>query len=405
MGVTPRRAGFAVLVLAAVLLPLRRPKPGVAIQPSDDRSRRLGSLVRRESDAMYLYTALELRDTALSVIARASVATPAPQVFMVGFPAGASDAGPQAVVASLWKRIGSTDSGVHTAIVIYNSDASRSRHYQGTLTTERNGRTWCIAMASGSTTRTGQVQFGEHWLRQTLAPCTFLAAFGVPGAGVRSWLAATDYSSIQSDSWLTQPGNPIDQLGPWPGWNSDDIREFSTLPVLIRALGSLDFTSLLIPPYSMGATGLQCIVGEAPACVQAVLHPAMKPRSKTGFPPDLTVPSWMTIPDTVTVTTVRPAMSSLASAMVTDHDRPRFRRFWQSNQPVEQAFQDAFGESLGDWTARWAAREWEASFLAKYRGPRILLGVTLEPTWPFVVIAWTGVALLIASWVARRRTA
>jgi len=72
---------------------------------------------------------------------------------------------------------------------------------------------------------------------------------------------------------------------------------------------------------------------------------------------------------------------------------------------VEQAFQDAFGESLGDWTARWAAREWEASFLAKYRGPRILLGVTLEPTWPFVVIAWTGVALLIASWVARRRTA
>lgn len=405
MGVTPRRAGFAVLVLAAVLLPLRRPKSDTAIQPVNDRSRRLGSLFNREFAATSLYTALELRDTALGVIARASVATPAPQVFLVGFPAGASEPAAEALVARLWKKIGPTDSSVHTAVVIYNSDGYRSRHYQGTLTTLRNGRTWCAAIASGSTTRTGSIQFGEHWLRQALAPCTFLAAFGLPGAGVRSWLAATDYSSIQSDSWLTHPGGDIDQLGPWPGWNSDEMREFSTLPVLIRALGSLDFTALLIPPYSMGATGLQCIVGEGPACVQAVLHPAMKPRSKTGFPPELTVPSWLTIPDTVTVSTVRPAMASLASAMVTDHDRTRFRRFWQSDRPVEQAFQDAFGESLGDWTARWAAREWEASFFARYRGAQILLGVTLEPSWPFVAIAWTGVALLIAFWVARRRTA
>ena len=195
MGVTPRRAGFAVLVLAAVLLPFRRPKPDAVIQPVNDRGRRLGSLVNRESDATYLYTALELRDTALSVIARDTGASPVPRVFMVGFPRGASGAGPEALAAGLWQKIGPTDSGVHTAIVIYNSDTFRSRHYQGTLTTQRNGRTWCIAIASGSTTRTGGVQFGEHWLRQTLAPCAFLAAFGLQGAGVRSWLAATANAS------------------------------------------------------------------------------------------------------------------------------------------------------------------------------------------------------------------
>jgi hypothetical protein len=405
MGVTPRRGGFAALVLAAVLLPLRQPKPVAANQPVDDRSLRLASLLNREFEATYLYTAIELRDTALSVIARDNGETPIPRVFMVGFPRGAGEAGPQALAADLWKRIGPADSSVHTAIVVYNSDGYRSRHYQGTLTTQRNGRTWCIAIVSGSTTRTGGVQFGEHWLRQTLAPCTFLAAFGLPGAGVGSWLAATDDQAIQSDAWLTHPRGDTDRLGPWERWNGDDMRGFSTRPFLIRALGSLDFTSLLVPPYSMGATGLQCLVGEGHACVQAVLHPTIKPRGTSKFPPDLTVPSWLTIPDTVTVTTVRPAMPSLAAAMVTDHDRTRFRRFWKSDRPVELAFQDAFGESLGDWTARWAAREWQASFLAKYRGPQILLGVTLEPSWPFVVIAWTGAALLIASWVARRRTA
>jgi hypothetical protein len=404
MGVTPRRAGFAALVLAAVLLPFRRPTTEAAIQPVDDRSRRLGSLVNREFEATYLYTALELRDSALSVIARDNGATPAPRVFMVGFPGGASEAGPEALAAGLWKKIGPTDSNVHTAIVIYNSDGYRTRHYQGTLTTLRNGRTWCIAIASGSTTRTGGVQFGEHWLRQTLAPCTFLSAFGTPGAGVGSWLAATDYNAIQSDSWLTHPRD-TDGLGPWEAWNGNDGRAFSTRPVLIRALGMLDFTSLLVPPYSIGATGLQCLAGEGPACGRAVLHPTIKPRGDSEFPPDLTVPSWMTAPDTVTVTTVRPAMPSLGSAMVTDHDRTRFRRFWKSDLPVDQAFQDAFGESLGAWTARWAAREWQASFLAKYRGPEILLGVTLDRSWAFLVMAWSGVALLAAAWVARRRTA
>jgi hypothetical protein len=190
-------------------------------------------------------------------------------------------------------------------------------------------------------------------------------------------------------------------------WYQADMSWISRPPFLLRALGSLDFTTLLIPPYAFGATGLQCITGDEPACTRAVLHPATQLPGNPEFPAVLTVSAGTASLDTITLGTVRPPVASYVSAMVTDHDRTRFRQFWKSNRPIEAAFQDAFGEPLGAWTARWATREWGASYFAKYRGrgSEIVLGVTLDPTWPLVMIAWSGAALLVASSIARRRTA
>lgn len=404
MGVTPRRVAFAALVLASVLLPLRGPYRYDIAPPVDDRGQRLSSLTMRERSATYLWSALEFRDSALRVIASDDGVNRPPRIALHGFPAGASDPEADALVAGIWKRIGLTDSSVRMAIIVSNSDQPHSNHYIGTLITRRDGRTWCVAAGVGSL-MAGHVQIWKHYLESAIAPCTFLAAFGLPGDGVRSWLETTRYAPVQSDSWLSGRKDITDRQGPWLDWDQADIRWILRPPLLLRVLGSLDFTTLLMPPYGFGATGLQCITGDRAACRRAVMHPAIQLPGNTEFPADLTVSTWTADLDTITLGTVRPPVPSLASAMVTEHDRSRFRRFWKSDRPVDQAFQDAFGESLGAWTARWAAREWQASFLAKYRGPEILLGVTLDRSWPFLVMAWSGVAVLVASWVARRRTA
>jgi hypothetical protein len=405
MGVTLRRVGFGVLTLTAVLLPLRGRKPERTVQPVDDRSEKLLSLVQREHSATYLWSALETRDIALTVIKSDAAANRPPQVVMRGFPAGLRAPETEALVTGIWKRIGPTDSTVRTAVVVYNSDPYRSQHYLGTLITRQDGKTWCVAITSASVTHNGGLQVWQHWLAQALGPCTFLAAFGIPGSGVASWLAATRYAPAQSDDWLARPKDFTLGLGPWAQWDQGDMRSVTRLPLLIRAAGSLDFSSVLTPPYEIGTTGLRCIVGEASACTRAVLHSTLKTPRDGDLPTDLTVPNWVAEPDTITVTTVRPPIPSLMSAMVTDHDRARFRHFWRSDRPVDEAFRDAFGESLGAWTARWAAREWQGSFQAKYRGTEILLGVTLQASWPLLVIVWNGVALLVAASVARRRTA
>jgi hypothetical protein len=185
----------------------------------------------------------------------------------------------------------------------------------------------------------GHVQIWKHQLESAIAPCTFLAAFGLPGEGVGSWLAATRYAPVQSDYWLS--GHEGLRQGPWMSWYQIDMSWIPRPPLLLRVLGSLNFATLLIPPYGFGATGLECIAGDGAACDRAVMHPSIPMPGNTEFPADLTVSTWMEAPDKTTLGTVRPPVPSLVSAIITDHDRTQFRLFWKSDRPVDQAFQEA----------------------------------------------------------------
>ena len=392
---------LSALALAAVLLPMRKPSEHTDEPAVDDRSQRLFSLVRRQHAATELWSALDIRDTALAAIAGSDANGTAPLVFFRGFEPGLRDSTVDQEASTLWRRMGPLDSTVRTAVIIYNSEPYRFWNYEGTLITERGGHSWCVAITSASQMRNGALRVWHNSLDRALAPCTFYAAFGAPGPAVGAWLARTGELPIQAADWLTRPKGNASGEGPWERAYSDPIRPVKIPPVLIRLLGSLDFTSLMRPPYEFGDAGLACLVGRQTACTHAVLDYAARPLA--GFPSDLTPGTGQ--PDTaVTLATVRAPAPSLVSAMVTDHDRASFQRFWSSAHPVEEAFQGAFGESLGAWTARWAQREWRASFRAKFGGPDIKLGVTLQPIWPLVVIAWGGVALFVAATVARRRT-
>jgi hypothetical protein len=399
MGLMPKVA-FGALALAAVLLPLRKPGEHEPEPSADDRSQRLFALRREYTVATRLWSALEVRDTVLSLIASSGAVGTAPTVVFHGFAPGLRDSSVDHEVAALWRRIGPPDSTVRTAVIVNNSEPYRFDEYDGTLIAERSGHTWCVAITSASRMANGSLRVWHSSLDRALAPCTFLAAFGVPGPGVGAWLAQTGDLPIQSLDWLSRPKGNASGEGPWERWYADNPTGPNAPPLLIRLLGSLDFTSIMTPPYEFGDAGVACLVGRETACTHAVLGYSARPLGE--FPTDLT--PIVRQADTVTLATVRPPMPSLASAMLTDHDRASFQRFWTSAHPVEEAFRSAFGESLGAWTARWAQREWRASFRAKFGGPDIKLGVTLKPAWPLLVMAWGAVALLIAASVARRRT-
>jgi hypothetical protein len=221
---------------------------------------------------------------------------------------------------------------------------------------------------------------------------------------MQAWLDTTRYVSIRSNNWLTRPRGFHEEEGPWVWYDASGlIDRGSDLMSLMSPIGVADVAVVLTPTYAYGAAGLRCIVGNEEACRRSVLHPAVASQLRAQLPADLTLSRWMAMPDSVDLGTLRPPVPTFISTMVLEFGRERFKRFWQSDRPFEQAFEESFGESLGHYTARWAREEWLASSRAKYRGNYLELGVTLRPGDLLVCAAWSLVALLIASMVARRR--
>jgi len=406
MGIVVKRIGFGALVLAAVLLPLRKEAVVNTTQAAVARVRRVDSLEMLRYQAHYRWTAFALRDSAMAMLAVGQASTDRPSISFRGFAGAPKNGEADTIVAALWQRIGPTNPNVRSAVLIYNIHAYDRPAYQGALITENGGHTECVAVTPSDADGDGRPRLWHHDLSQALAPCTLLAAFGAPGAGVATWLAATRFNAARSNGWLAREPFPSRQ-GPWVPWLDVDLRRIwdNDLLMWMVRTGTLDVALLMRPPYAFGASGLRCIVGDQGSCVTSVLHPATAWPSATEIPADLTLSAEQASPDSITVGTVRPPQYNMVAALIADYGRARFQKFWSSAQPFEIAFHEAFGETLGAWTARWAKREWLASFEAQYRSPNIVLGVTLQPSWLLLVAGWTALALALAASVARRRTA
>jgi len=84
---------------------------------------------------------------------------------------------------------------------------------------------------------------------------------------------------------------------------------------------------------------------------------------------------------------------SFLADLIRVQGRDRFRAFWRSDLPVDQAFQAAYGESIGDWTYRWAV----ARYGTYAPGPTVSIATVL-------LAVSTALALLaFAATVAGRR--
>ena len=408
MGVTAKRLALAALALGALLLPFRKISPPSKVGEDELEGRYL-ALTQELRDARARWTALVARDSLLATLPALARAGSGAHVHLGGFPQQTNSEEVANRLASEWKELGPTDSSVSTALYVYDVKQEPSQilwgSYWGNLITEREHGIVCITIVPGERTSDGQLKVGTELLSTATAPCALLLAFGKPGAHVAAWLDTTRYLSARSNAWFLAEGSHEFEGGPWEWfW---DIRAYTLRryrPVLqLPLLGEFLIAEQLAPPYRFGGPGIRCIVGDETACQRSVLHSGLMLAHDPGVPRDLTVGITLLTPDSVTLTTPRPAKASFLSDLIKDKGRARFRTFWKSDLSFEESFRAAFGESLGHWTGRWARARWDESWEAHYGGATIRLGTTLSSSWPLIVITWTALALAAVAWTAQRK--
>jgi hypothetical protein len=404
-----RRAGLAALTLAALLLPLwNRTRPAGGTDAGVvDRSDELDSLDAREYDAVGRWTQLAQRDSALAYLGRLQPDGPVPQVVLQGFATTVSPNDIQAVTTSLWKRIGAVDTSLHVAVIVQNDTTNQVGRfswgwYHGAVFATRGGARWCLAVLTGYIRR-GEMTVSDGALELATAPCVLHAAFGPPGAAVQQWLTATRYQGARSNRWLVPAP---DEFGPWERLYSSMRQQLprNAFFAIAEETGTLDLAGLLRPPYEYGADGVRCLNGDNRACSDMVLHPAVTTWPAARIPVDITMERTSAADPSVTFATVRGPRQTFVAGLISQYGRERFQRFWSSQQPIEVAFQDAFGESLGAGVARWAHGEWLKTHDAEFRSATILTGATLRPLWVLLLALYSGLAVLISTAVARRRS-
>jgi hypothetical protein len=409
MDVNLKRVGFGALLAAAVLLPLRKSATVVAVRTTNEQSARYDTLLSRYHTAHLAWSAFDLRDSAIALLARIPDSTTRPVVAWRGFGDATNSAMADSLIEHFWRRIGAMHPSVRTAVMVYNAQRYPMPRYEGALVRREGGTISCVAIVPGHLKSDGQLFVSDYELDGPIAPCALIAAFGAPGTGVGDWLAETRFAAAQSNRWLLPHAGPDDWHGgaPWVQW-LNSTKEYGWadgIPRWVTTVGALDVGTGAMLPYDMGGAALHCIAGERADCVTGVLHSALRFPAPVVMPSDLTQGVRRSLQDAVTVETVRPPSPGFTSALITTFGRDKFQRFWSSELPFEQAFQAAFGESLGSWTARWSRASWQTSGEARYMSANVTLGVTLKPSWLLLSAVWSIVAVAIAGRVAQRRTA
>ena len=159
--------------------------------------------------------------------------------------------------------------------------------------------------------------------------CGFYAVFGLPGAPMREWLAATSYRFARRSDW-SAPRAP-----------------------------AIDATSR----YTLGEAAGRCLTGESIGCAEALrvgessMTPARPPGDRLASVLDAALPSGPGAP----TRTLGDAEGQLLADAVRAVGPERFVRFWQSGSTPQAAFVSVSGVTLELWTQRWLARTYGAA--------------------------------------------
>jgi len=284
---------------------------------------------------------------------------------------------------TVWRDLGLSVSKVGVGVVV---DFWRTRSTSteqtpkagigaaGHLLPDSTDRTTCVALIPAwywhwtATLRTSSVpgrnQQVEDWLREGLGPCAFIAAWGVPGPAVRRWLARRNYD-----------------LAAFPSWDREWSMPSQWVSVRFPRVENATPTWWWPAVYGHPIAAIGCLAGRATSCRTAVLSDSA-PRLLTGDP------GWW----------VRNERLVLGSRYLGDVAREvgheRFRRFWNSPEPVDTALAAALRMPIGAWTERWERRF----------APRLPLGAA-APLGASVLGILLGAAavVLVARGAARRQ--
>ena len=234
---------------------------------------------------------------------------------------------------------------------------------------EATAGTRCVSLVRLTGTSPAHVEaLGRQSL---LGVCGFFAAFGLPGAANRDWLAATGYRVARRSDWHIA-------LAP--------------------------FTDAAAV-YGLGAAGSQCLTGEPGACLVAV-GATGSTRSQRGqatraeFVLDGTAAFGGG--DQMRAGSLGTVEVELLMSAVREFGPERFARFWSSSAPPDAAFATATGVALDMWVQRWMVRSFGT--LPERPTPRVSRIIWLIASAPVLlrVAARPRERVLADRWRARR---
>lgn len=145
-----------------------------------------------------------------------------------------------------------------------------------------------------------------------LGPCRLWARHGSAGPHVAEWMRDTRGQFAHEAQWFDDEYDGL----PFSGWFGSHF------------WGSFD--------------GRRCRAGDAGACADALLREDTSIVGSSLSQRDFYMPR------------IAPGEARLLADMEREFGPERFQRFWQSPQPVEQAFEAAFGIALGEWIVGWS---------------------------------------------------
>jgi hypothetical protein len=173
-----------------------------------------------------------------------------------------------------------------------------------------------------------------------IGPCLYYAVFGKPGAPVADWLSNGGWRLSHVTDWQAPPP----ALSP-PSW------------LTRRGIDSRE--SFIYQPRLWTTTdGLACLAGEAGRCT-AALTSSRRGNADTTWQRKVVTAmganeNVFRIPRGRSV--LGPSEGWLLSEMVRTLGKERFAAFWQSGQPVPDAFHAATNEGLDAWVHDWVVR-------------------------------------------------
>lgn len=248
----------------------------------------------------------------------------------------------EALVDSVWRDLGLAETKITVGVVIdqvEEPDASLPREESwgaSYLLPDSANRTICLVRLVGNATWRRAVQresasnaWLRRWLKSGLGPCAFLAAYGMPGRSVRSWLSGRDFDLALSPSW----DDSVSIGGGIGAW------------LTLGAGGRWRWWWEYI--YQQSFPAVACLAQRVAGCREAVLATTGDDSRRSD----------------VVMTTRRfwqrqrlIGGTFYLSDVAREVGRDRFLEFWNSSLPVDTALARALRQPVGVWTASWQRR-------------------------------------------------
>jgi hypothetical protein len=243
------------------------------------------------------------------------------------------------IVDSAWRDLGLAETKITVGVVldhIEETDPSLPREQSwgpSYLLPDSTDRTVCLVrlVANSAWRRAVRRESSNEWLRpwlkSSLGPCAFLAAYGMPGRPVRNWLGARGFDLALTPSW----GDSV----------STGRRRASSS---VLGDGSRWWWDYI---YHQAFPAVACLAQRVAGCREAVLEGAGDESERSAV-----------------VMTSRHFWqrqrliggTSYLSDVAREVGRDRFLAFWNSSLPVDTALARALRRPVGEWTAFWQQR-------------------------------------------------